>query len=471
MDSDTGQDENDSEFLEGLRDLGLIDEDDFEKESAKSTPKPAKSSTEKTPRPKSKTRRRQPARRPAINLDDLLDGIDIPKDDPEPVSTPVSSTKTQLPTYDLSFSQSTTGRDYSVRIESSIRDYISVQLKGLRDDFLVELERLLVDNDSIDSTVSAFIGEMKNTLAEILTIELSEIAGKNSRILSAVESVLPGFRDPIKAGVSGGGQEKVAELESLGLAQAAVASFIPAMNNNMKSMNDDAGRDIDELRIAQGALKKALARNAQYKKSFRKSEMELECTKVRQEIESQTIREMTEVVKSLRRPFKDESDDDIYQDESDESHGAKKLRYALAKLRKQVELSTSEPVAKLRRFLRRFSECRDEANSLRDISAFSHQKYVNSLMEASQASSMIDIPPPVEYPRVSFSGVDHYPSYESEIREDPEQNVAPLISTVRRRLKKIQEQREADLQNSASFLQEVKRQEKARIRESALPLR
>ena len=466
-DSDIGQDENDSDFLEGLKDLGLIDDEDFAKESAKSTPKSAKSTPGKSPRSKSKSRRRPPSRRPAINLDDLLDGIDVPKEDPvTPAATPVSASTTQVPTYDLSISQVPVGRDYSVRVESNIKDYISVQLKALRDDFLVELERLLVDNDSVESTVSAFVGELKDSVRELLQVELGDIGGKTPRIVSAVESILPGFKEAIKAATGQSGQERAQELENINLAQVAVASFLPVMNSGLKGMNDDVNRDLDELRLAQAGLKKAVSRSNQQKKSLRKSEMELECAQVRQDIESQGLREMTEVMEALRRPFKDDNDEDFFQDESEENHGSKRLRYALAKLRKQAEVSTSEPVSKLRAFQRRLCDCRDEANSVREIAAFSHQKYVNAVAEALQNSMFQTMPPPSPNPRVSFVNMDRY---EPEIQPEPEPYITPLISTVRRRLKKIQEQREADLQSSASFLQEVKRQEKARIRESALP--
>ncbi|OHS95177.1 hypothetical protein TRFO_10669 [Tritrichomonas foetus] len=539
--------ENNDDFLEGLKEMGLLGASGdvspdnspkpktSEKKTSKKTGKKSSDFDMTTPQSnkqgnRTKTKRRPPARRPVINIDELLDGIGAnspPSDQAHPLSQNNNNNNSNS-NFNINNNNSNTNsnnnnnshndnfntsnnlngskNDFSMmqiaqdntssftsRVELNIQSYITTRFLNLREDFITELQQLLIETDIIEVEVNKFLNELKVNLREVLSFELSN-TNQTNQILSVVDSLCPAFLQVMKSIPSINTKDRQSEIESAGLAQVAVSTFSPLIKENFKSSADELMRDLSELHELQSQVKKNEIKNQRQRKVLSETLLDYESQKITQQVESQTISEISQRVSELRKIVNDDDEydpDDEFGDEPSDKM-TKKLKSALLRLRKETESSHLEPSSRIRTFHRKLNDYREDASTMRNMILYNNQMFANrayqmmssmqtelsmssSIPQPSQLSqnqqnqsfsqsfthSMIPSSPrsPDTPPRVSFPGMNDDLNNSSYMERNFE-----LIDNVRSRLKQIQDQHDADLQNISSFLQNLKKTEKQRVR-------
>ena len=472
-------DENNDDFIAGLKEMGLLSP------NAVLTPDAGKSRKSGASKNKGrKSKRRPPSKRPTINIDDLLDGIgntnnSSPSSDqsnPFNLNDVLPSKKGSLKNSGKSESSSMQLKEndpaesFMSRLELNIESYLTSKFLNLREDFVSDLQHLLAETDCIEVEVNKFLNDLKNGLREIISFDF-QTGNQVDRVVAVLDSLCPAFLSVMKTIPKNDSVANAqAEIESANLAQAAVTSFSPLLKDNFKSSSDELARDLAELHELQSQVKKNEIKNMRQRKTLTETLLDYESQKITQQIESQSINDMSHRIADLRKSLIDEDEDDEDDDHTDII--SKKLKNALTRLRKTAESTYMEPVARIRKFHRKLNDYREESAQLRNMIMYNNQMLVSrsfqamSTMLSSQDSiyqqsfqQTQTIPrSPETPPRVSFA-VNDDGNNSSSLNRSFE-----LIDDVRSRLKQIQDQHDADLQNISSFLQDLKRSEKQRVR-------
>jgi hypothetical protein len=479
-------DDPDSGFLDGLKVLGLFNEDS--EDLSKSQKSPAPKATGRPP-----IRRRPPTRTPMVTINQLLDGLDVP------------GQNTSLDAFTLG--QPVHGpHGQGSGIEVSIQNYLSASFQILKEDFRSEFERMMMDCDSIDRDVERFLIDLKGSLRDVFAND-SPTGHQMDNISPILDSILPAFRDVFALGYRQTNSPGLEEIENLNLARVGISSCAATMQSTFSSVKEELSLNISHLNQLQNRLHQLELKAEEQGRIANESRTECECQKTRKEIELATISELKSRVASLRKILKFEEDDDFYAFDDSNS---KRIRNALARLRKSAQHHICDPFMKLRECHRKFQDYRDEAACNRDMILFQNQRFValcNAVMSLEQNDGVLPARTVTEVgsPHVSFidanlSGrrdVDANLNVRRDVdanfygRRDVDANLngrrevdaglngrrevdagglrSPLISSLKQRLKILQERREADLLNTASFLEAVRRDEKRRIRAELAP--
>jgi hypothetical protein len=371
-------------------------------------------------------------------LDDLLDGVTAPsqREAPRPPSEPAASRPAETPL---------------TRLEHSIETYIAVQLRLVRQEFVSEFENFMNDNGRLDTEISSFLADLRASLRGVFAADEWHIA--DDRLLSAVDSTLVSFIDPIKASARSPRGDPGFGLESLRLSQIGIAAMTPLVRDAFRHFSNDLAKECSELQLLEGEAEKNQRKLEVAARLRLEEETGLECDRIRQDAESQAVAGLRQTVTEFRRLLK--SDGFEGPDHPEQAHVSQKARSAVARLRHAVDGAAAEMSVSLgagRRTIR--DEC-DELTSVRNLALFSHQKFSHAI--SVYLESLRSVGPQ----RVSFAKPSQTDIYQG--------GGSSLIHSVRERLRVIQERREADLQESASFLQSVLRDEKKRIRSEVRP--
>lgn len=145
-------DEADSDFLNGLKELGLYDGD--------ASDKPKKPSKKKS------NQKKRPPRAKPLNIDALLDGVDF-ESAPKPPRSPINNV---VPQYSKAYHS-----DQTTALESSIVYYLERSLKAVADDFLMQLDNSFHSNDQFDQIVDNFIYNLQNSIKEDLNLSTGKL--------------------------------------------------------------------------------------------------------------------------------------------------------------------------------------------------------------------------------------------------------------------------------------------------------
>jgi hypothetical protein len=339
----------------------------------------------------------------------------------------------------------------------NIQNYMAARFVILKDEFVSEFERMMAEGDSMDAQIERFLSETRASLLEIFSDEVSPSPFARS-ISPVMDSVLPGFRECFGIGHRPSSCASAEEVENLNLARASISSFTSLFQNTFSSMRGELSRDISDLRQLQSKTRTMEAKSDERGRIAHGVRIELECQKIRKEIELETIKEGSGRISELKKWLKYSEEDDYAEDYGQSN--ARRLRSAISKLRRSAQACISDPLLRLRDYHRRFIECRDEAEANREMLLFHTQRFVRLAGSAMAVSDQVvnrgRLMGDIGSPRVSFV----------ERRDDEE---IPLINSVKQRLRMIQEERETELLNSASFLESIRREEKRRVRAELAP--
>ena len=524
---------NSDDLLEALnlngfdQDSGDLNLDDLPK------PKEQESSKKKNSNKKTNKQKRKANQRPLINIDDLLDGIDLNEEETKQNesiiqnNTPIANTNNNntknyndsnsimanlLPSMrkandfsTIQLNNTEVFQPFTSRVELNIQSYLTTRFFNLRDDFVSELHRILIETDCIEVEVNKFINDLKINLRDILSFELQNLNQIN-QVMSVVDTICPAFLNVIKSIPNINTNNRQAETESANLAQVAVSTFSPVLKESLKTMADELSRNINNLHDHQLQIKKNELKYEKQRKMLKETLIDYESQKIAQQIESQTISDLSHRISEFRKIYSDhdDEDDDVYDgyDDINNSHNrlTKKLKSAIIRLRKETETTHIEPIARLRAFRRKLNDYREEASSMRNMILYNNQifaqrsyqamslcqpplpspDFINQSQIYSQQSqhSQWQPPqqqnlsssfryPPQEQPRVSFPGISEETNMSinsSAINTSHQDKSSELIDNVRSRLKQIQDQHDADLENISSFLQDLRRNERQRVR-------
>ncbi|KAK8861052.1 hypothetical protein M9Y10_012744 [Tritrichomonas musculus] len=472
----------------------------------------ANKSSAKSNKPKPK---RKGSQRPIINIDDLLDGVDLDEDNNQPPPSKPSSlifnnNDEENPSFSVNISSQQNTKDFTPiqyvnpdisspftsRVELNIQSYLTTRFFNLRDDFVSELHRILIETDCIEVEVNKFINDLKTNLRDILSFELQNLNQIN-QVMSVVDTLCPAFLNVMKSIPNINSQDRQIETESANLAQVAVSTFSPVLKENFKTMSDELSKNINDLHDLQSQIKKNQIKNEKQRKTLKETLLDYESQKITQKIESQTISELSQRVSEFRKVYTDHDEEDEEGFDIDNPHSrlVKRLKSAIIRLRKDTETTHMEPVSRIRAFRRKLNDYREEASSMRNMILYNNQIFAQRSYQALALSQ----PPPPDFliqsqilsqqqpqwqqpqpnlsssfrysqqdqPRVSFPGIgdDMNTSINSSgLNASYQDKSVELIDNVRTKLKQIQDQHEADLENISSFLQDLKKNEKQRVR-------
>jgi hypothetical protein len=391
-------------------------------------PEKPKKSSESASQPN--PRRRPPARPSPLSLDALLDGITIPENEiipPSPTSpSPSSPTPTPPPT--VTSSNIPFHKDSSLsRLEHSIEIYLSNKFRSLRDEFLSKFEEFLIETDCIDSELNHFLVNLKSLLRKSFILDPPHSDHRN-RIIPVIDSTLLTFEKPLQSAIRHRPHRETSQIDELNQQQFSINSFTTILKKSFRTTFDDLTKRCSELQQMETKEKKMVSRFDLQNQGLIEQIDFLECERIRQEIESQTESKLRKTIEEFRKIFANE-DDPFVTDE---------IRSAIMGLRKTKELSFERYLERFGMIRRHLHDDIDEAVSLRDLVGFSHQKFMNAVLI-----------------------IQGQPRYRSEINDS---SMCQFVDSVKHRLREIQARREADLQNSASFLKDVLKEERRRIR-------
>jgi hypothetical protein len=324
------------------------------------------------------------------------------------------------------------------RLENRINNYLTLCFRSLREDFLSNFEQILTETDCIDAEVNAFLTDLR----EIFSADLPGLQ-HSDRLLEVAVSTLGLFKSPLSSANRRASLPSPSEIDDLRQEQLSIGLLTPHLKDAFRAAFDDIVKDCSELQHLEAKEKKAAAKLEAHLQTVAEKNAILETDRTRHKIESQTVSDLRQTVDEFLKMLST-GDDPFLADDVEEESITIKIRSALAQLKRAAEVS-------LQRYVRRVGTVRrslrgdvDEAASVRDLAAFSHQKFMHALAEAQRAPAM---------PIVALAA--------------DESSVSPLVDSVRDRLREIRARREANLQSSASFLKAVRKEEKRRIRSEA----
>lgn len=369
---------------------------------------------------------------------------------------------------------------FTSRVELNIQTYLETCFLNLREDFTSELQNILIETDCIETEVNSFLNDLRRSLRDLLSFELPK-SNQIPQIMTAVDSLCPSFMNIMKSIPTVNAEEIEKDNEKANFAKVAINSFSPIMKNTFKSMIDDLSKNLSSLHELQTQNKKDTIKDARQRKQLQNSLYEIEANKVSQEVESQTIKELSSYISELRNIYNHVGEyDDAYDDDVDEMNDGG-FREAINQLKKEIESSQIESIARLKSFHRKFKDYREEAAIMRNQILYNNQVIAQRSMQAMSFMPQMDMstsymnPPhfqsPMRYPtmgsppRVSFPGINNELSISGG---DFQNRSSELADSVRSRLREIQEQHDTDLENISSFLHNLRKDEKQRIRSAIM---
>jgi hypothetical protein len=431
--SDRSDDMDD--FIKGLKGMCL-----FEGRGPDPEPPPQPNKSTKQARPKAKPRRRPPMDRVVVPLDDVVTPPDS-EARPPPSGPSAGCPAASLRPVDTPLT----------RLEHSIENYLAAQFRSVRQEFISEFENFMNDSGRFDAEIDSFLSDLRTSVGSVFAADPSHLS--NDRLLSAVESTLVLFNDPLKAAARWPRGDPSFDLESLRLSQIGITSTTPLVKDALRNISNDLARECSELQLLEGDAQKNERKLEGAGRLRLEEETGLECERILQDVESQMLTELRQTIAEFRQSLKSDGFED--PDHSERAHVSRKARAAVARLRQAVDRAAAEMWTSLGTVRRTIRDQCDELTPVRGAALFWHQKfchalwvYLKSLPSIAPPRGSVAKPPP------------------TDTREG---GGSDLIRLMRERLRRIQERREADLQESASFLQSVLRDEKKRIRSEVRP--
>jgi hypothetical protein len=384
-------------------------------------PKPKK---KPHPKPKSRTTRPPRPRRPPLNLDDLLDGIEPTIPDSSPMTRAVIPVTT----------------DPIVIVERRVSDYLSRCLRTVMDEFSVCLNDLLADSSGPWGIVTEFTENLKqNVRDEILQMRAEEDIPVG-HVLQGFESAALKFRALYQELESRGTQSTVQKVKDVNAAMVAVASYRQSIPSDFSCADiSQELRELGQMRAEWQAERHDSAKKA--RQTFL-CLLDLEVEQKRQRYESDLIQQRLNWLEQGRRKM----------DELDTNTGFPNasLRADLRRLTEELSLRIdSSPRLSVGSQLKDIENARANLSSCRRTQEYQFATLRNKL--AGMQTVPVQVAPVVAPapPRVDQKNIA------TETRSG-------LLSDVQERLRSLQQKRETTLEDTSKFLSNIRRKERKR---------
>jgi hypothetical protein len=329
--------------------------------------------------------------------------------------------------------------------------YMTASFRTLRTEFALELERLLSEGTSLLKDVDAFLSDFREALA--VDPDLPS-ASPIDRVVLIADSALSSFREVFRSAgrtnLVGCGQD----LDELSRVQVSVTSAESIMRQSFRQIMDDWANELSELQAVQDRARKSELRIETRRRAVFESQNAAQIAGMRQEIESQSVQSISAIVSDFRSALKpDEEDEGSDTEDEKPAPGGRRVRSAIARLRRSAESSRMSAISRAQAIDRRLRDSRDDVLSMRNELLDAHQRLCQDALFAARSQAPVAAPPPR---RIAFQ--------ETSVALDSSELRTPVLDRVKRRLKLLREQRDEELQQSASFLQSVHQDDKRRVR-------
>ena len=241
--SDSDQGDLDLEALKSIFGSQAFDDAPPAKE------KPKKTSSKKSN--KSSSKKTQKQKKPAINLDDLLDGVDFnpaPNDDIDNEGFDFlnpqknASYKQDMQNFGNNIYDFQTNVDVFANFEKKIEKYLDSSIRTMQNDVIKEIEQILIETDNFDDITINFLEKLNHSIYEIITYEKSSVSGNQSAFYSIFEEFSNSFLDSFR---------KIGEFSSRSTAQniniiRSCKNLVEAKNPIFERQMTNAAHDIKQ---------------------------------------------------------------------------------------------------------------------------------------------------------------------------------------------------------------------------------
>ena len=422
--------EEGSDFIRGLKEMGLYTEDIPEK--------PTKSEKKSNKGSPGKRRPRKSARKP-LNLDALMDGIDppsasIPDEKLSPTSYSVTSpTLNQYITYGSSIAT----------VERSVSDYLDRSIRVMLDEFAAELNDMLICENDFESRADEFLDGLKSLIRDELVLTRSDTLDQQmSNVVSGFDLLGPRFLELFREIEDLQNVSIPMKLKEARKANASLSSYRSGMKRNL--IYDELLtelKDLNELR-----RKELLAKKQQQKRERNRflSILDLEAQQHRQKIDAEHLALKLERVRECERQLEELEFDDRSDAREDLGSQIRSVIYSL------TSYATQRPSKASSWHYRALGDALEKSASIRNAYDYN----VNMLLANLERL-------PLQQSMLSVSNIQP-----KEVREKPKVVESGehegLLTRVRTKLERLQQKREDSLETTAKFISQIRRKERRR---------
>ena len=476
----TDSSENGSDFINGLKELGLYN-DNIMNDDDKSSEIKKKKKTKKSASPKKKPPKRKP-----ISIDEIMKNMDIPihtTADSLINSTSVVEKKeqtTEIPpsinniidtlvppfnTVEPSIIPQKQPQLSLNIIENNLTDYLNRSLRMIKDEFSIEISQLFTSDSEIDEIVASFLETVKQSIREEINFSLNP----KTSMTSFFEPFAPKFRDlyqDIERFRNNSIPEKVMELRN---ANNAISSYIPTIHSQFS--HTEVTNELNELNTLRTKYRISRARQFQFKRSLFLSQLDLECQNEAQKLDADLLQTRLQRLENEREKI------DAFDDPNERntitsmgrklshlSHDLSILIHKKSDSKKSIHMQKIKEVCNELNYIRQLHMHQIELlySRLNDMNQQSTQfMYTQSLNSPANKPSPLTHSPK----RVQQSRVHNRKNSSSKINETTKTEITDpnFLSKIQEQLRTVQEKNESNLNNTSKFLHSLKKKERKRI--------
>lgn len=365
-----------------LEELGLNNGSTKEKDKKKSKPKPKK-------------KQASPKRKP-LSLDEIMKSMGI--NTPEEQGASTSATNQNTINNDTNFgvfdnnndsfnlfpnqtkSQNQMPQQFIqtvaiqpqvnfVYFENRITDYLNAGLKSIIDEFSIELTQLFQFDNQIEDLITSFLDSIKKTIRD----EINFSVEAKSSFECCFDPFAPEFREmylKIEKTKNLSIHQKVTQIRN---ATASISSYIPTISSRFS--HAEVSNELNELSTVRSQYKTAKKKIFQLRRNIFLNQIELECKRQTQKMESEIIQT------KLQRLEDNRSKLDIFEDNPSQSAALnqnRKMRKLIHDLsiyaRKRKELNPKIHVQEIK-------DARNEINYYRQLNNYQNNLFENKFEE------------------------------------------------------------------------------------------
>lgn len=250
--SDSDHDDLDLEALKSIFGSKAFDDLPSPKEKTKKT------SSKKTN--KSGSKKNQKQKKPVINLDELLDGVNLdsmPNDDNDidgldfSIPQKKDNTKNQsMKNYGTSIFDFQTNTDVFASFERKIESYLDSSIHTLQNDVIKEIEQLLIDTDDFDDIIVDFLETLNHSIYEIIMLGKSEVTENQSAFYSIFDNFSNSFFETFRKISDFSSRSTVKSTNIIRSCRSLVEAKKPIFERQMKNSAHDISQELKELNKA-----------------------------------------------------------------------------------------------------------------------------------------------------------------------------------------------------------------------------
>ena len=374
------------------------------------------------PKPKRKgPRKRPPARRQAVNLDALMDGID----GEERTSTPQRSqfeSRVSTPSYASPFD----------RLQRNVVGYLDRALEFCLSDVTAEITQMIQENDPFESCIPSFLEDLRAVLREMVALGTDSPFDKSTDVQVVFDDFGASFLNIFKQAEVIRNSNHSEKARAARLAISAVANRKSQLASDMSRLVRDVKTELVELSDMRQQATQKEGELERRQRRVRKASGELESRRLFVEAESVAAKRSLESLKEMFHKYTSLTVGDAFDDFDVGDSIRRRLSEIRGKVRGRGKIELPQLV--LYDVLRE----KQENRAMRQAFEYSFSALVNNFaaqrpMRAPQYMQVPSNSPPR--------------SYDYRMSVDVSNN----------RLQRMQERRDADLENLSRFLGKMQR--------------